>query len=98
MLIEQESRLNGAGWMPTRPSTTEEVMRVLEGTAVEDGAHRNACQWSLILFDYPDFVADMPIDAKRQLFELIANNKGTRYEAIRNYVVDAIDAILEEDL
>ena len=98
MYIEPETRTGGVGWIPARPTTTHEVMSVLEGTTVEDGAHRNACQWSLILFDYPDFVADMPIDAKRQLFELIANNKGTRYAAIRNYVIDAVESILEDDI
>ena len=96
MLIEPETRFNGAGWMPTREPTLDEVLSVLEGKTAEDGQHRNASEWALVIFDYPDFIEDMPVDAKTQLLELITNNKGARYSAIRNYVVDAVDAILEE--
>lgn len=97
MLDLQETRTGGAGWLPTTPSTVDEVMSVLEGNTVEDSRHRNACQWALMVFDCPDFVEDMPIDAKRQLLELVAHAKGTRYAAIRNYVVDTVDVILEDD-
>lgn len=92
-----ETRTGGVGWMPTRPSTLEEVLSVIGGRTVEDSRCRNACQWALIVFDYPDIIADMPVDAKRQFLELVENAKGTRYAALRNYFVDAVDAILTED-
>lgn len=97
-MLEQEDyvEVGGAGWMALKPVTPEQAMDVIGGRAVEDNHYRNACQWALILFDYPDFVGDMPVDAKRQLFELIENNRGTQYAAIRNYVAEAVEDIVRE--
>lgn len=87
----------GAGWFTPEPVTPEQAMDVIGGRAVEDNQYRNACQWALILFDYPGFIGDMPVDAKRQLFELIENNRGTQYAAIRSYVAEAVQDIVRDE-
>lgn len=93
---EDNPMTGGFGWMPLDPVTPEQAMDVIGGRTPEDNQYRNACQWSLILFDTPDFIADMPVDAKRQLCELIENNRGTRYAAIHNYMLDAVKDIVRE--
>lgn len=81
---------------PLPPTSHEQAMEVLAGRQFEDNNYRNACQWALIVFDYPDFVADMPVDAKRQLFELVMANPGTRYQALYNYVSNTVRDIVTE--
>lgn len=95
-MLDLETRTGGVGWMPARRITTDEAMQVLRGIIPEDGQCRNACQWALNIFDQPDFVEDMPIDAKRQLFELVANNPGTRYSALFSYVRDQVSVMVDE--
>lgn len=97
-MLEQEDcvQVGGAGWMPLLEVTPQQAMDVIGGRIPEDSQYRNACQWGLILFDSDDFIEDMPIDAKRQMLELVENSRGTRYAAARNYLLDAVKAITEE--
>lgn len=94
---EERQMTGGFGWHQLQPVTPEQAMDVIGGRAVEDNHYRNACQWALILFDKDDFIGDMPVDAKRQLFKLIENNRGTQYAAIRNYVAEAVEDIVREE-
>lgn len=102
MLLDNPYRVAEPGTLPYDPqplpaTPSYQVLNVLGGREVEDNNYRNACQWALMLFDKDDFISDMPIDAKQQLFELIENNRGTRYAAIRNYMVEAVEDIVREE-
>lgn len=95
-MLELEETRTGGVWLPVRPITTDEAMQVLADDIPEDGQHRNACAWAIAVFDYPDFISDMPIDAKRQLLKLIARNPAARYSAIHSYLRDQVDVMVDQ--
>lgn len=92
------TRVNSAGHVsPWSTPTTDQVMDVLKGDLSSDGYYRPAAHWALAIFDQPDFIEDLSIDAKRELLELIASNPGTRYQHIYNHVRDTVADIVEQE-
>lgn len=96
MYIEPETRTGGVGWMPTRPITTDEVLRVLRGDIPEDGQHRNAYEWAQNIVNRQDFIEDLSNDLWKLMFELAARNLGTKYRALNSHLRDTIDAMVAE--
>jgi hypothetical protein len=98
--LDDPTRTADAGTLPHDPkplphTSHKQAMDVLAGREREDNNYRNGPQWALMVFDDPEFIADMPVDAKRQWLELAAQNPGTRYNALYNYVSEAVKSITE---